>query len=90
MPSPMPVRTTDTTVTFRHSFMLKALDRPQPAGTYRLIVEEDEIGGLSFLAFHRTATTLFLPALGAAGQKTESYTVDPAELAAAQEADGLR
>jgi hypothetical protein len=52
----MTVRTTETTVTFRHPFTLTSLDRPQPAGTYRLVTDEEEILSLSSLAFQRTAT----------------------------------
>jgi hypothetical protein len=83
-------RTTDTTVTFRQPFMLKALERPQPEGTYKVIVEEDEIRGLTFLAFRRTRTTLFLPAIGVSGRAQESYSVDGDELAAVLDADALR
>jgi hypothetical protein len=48
----MAVRTTETTVTFRHPFTLTSLDGPQPAGTYRLVTDEEEILGLSFLGAH--------------------------------------
>ena len=50
----MSVRTTETTVTFKHPFTLPSFDGPQPAGTYRLVMDEEEILGLSFLAFRRT------------------------------------
>lgn len=83
-------RITETTVTFRHPFMLTALDRPQPAGTYRIAVEEEEIAGLSFLAFRRTATTLHSPAISVSGRTRESYSVSASELAAALEADQQR
>ena len=79
-------RTSETTVTFRHPFMLKAFEHPQPEGTYRLIIEEAEILGLSFLAYRRSGTTLCIPALGVSGRQ-ETYEVDAAELAAALEAD---
>ena len=59
----MPVRTTETTVTFKRPFTLPELERPQPAGTYRLVTDEEEISGLSFLAFRRIATMLRLPSL---------------------------
>lgn len=83
----MAERTSETTVTFRHPFMLKEFERPQPEGTYRLIIEESEILGLSFLAFRRSATTLCVPALGVTGQRQETYEVDAAELATALETD---
>ena len=41
-------RSIETTVTFRRPFTLAALDGVQPAGTYRLVEEQEEIAGLSF------------------------------------------
>ncbi|TAJ42206.1 MAG: hypothetical protein EPO55_02940 [Reyranella sp.] len=83
----MSVRTTETTVTFRRPFSLAALDDLQPAGTYRLTIDEEEIPGLSFAAFHRTATILHLPAVSVLTSKSEAVPVDAAELATAFEAD---
>ena len=83
----MPVLTTETLITFRHAFALATLDRWQPAGTYRLVTEDEEIDGLSFLAFRRTATLLHLPAVPNASGGSEIVPVDPMELAAALEAD---
>jgi len=83
----MPIRTRETTVTFRHHFTLAALDGSQPPGTYRLVTDEEEVQGLSFLAYQRVATMLYLPAIAAAGGSSEVVTVDPDELAAAVEAD---
>ena len=40
--------------TFRHPFVLTALETTQPAGTSRLVIE---IPGLSFLAWRRSATS---------------------------------
>ena len=39
----MSTRTTETTVTFRRSFTLLALEGAQPAGTYRLVTEEEQV-----------------------------------------------
>lgn len=83
----MSERTSETTVTFRHPFMLKEFDRPQPEGTYRLMIAETEILDLSFVAFRRSGTTLCVPAIGVTGQRQETYDVDATELAAAVEAD---
>ncbi len=82
------MRSTETTITLRHPFRLAALEAAQPAGTYRLVTEEEEIDGLSFVAFRRTATLLHLPALSAAGVTHQVVTVDPLEWAAIVEADG--
>jgi hypothetical protein len=82
------MRTTETVITFRHPFVLTALDTTQPAGTYRLVIEEEEIPGLSFVAFRRIATLLHLPALSTASGTHHVVQVDPVEWAAIVEADG--
>ena len=82
------MRTTETAITFRHPFVLTALDAPQPAGTYRLVIEEEEIPGLSFVAFRRTAMLLHLPALATTSGRHQVVQVDPVEWAAVVEADG--
>lgn len=84
----MTIRTTETTVSFRHPFMLAPFDRPQPAGTYRLVIDEEEIQGLSFLAYRRTATMLHTPAISSAIIGAHQvFRVDQAELATALESD---
>lgn len=87
----MAVRTTETTVTFRRPFTLAPVECPQPAGTYRLVTDDEEILGLSFLAFRRTATMLHVPAISPATsifvRPNQVFSVDTAELAAALEAD---
>jgi hypothetical protein len=65
-------RSIETTVTFRRPFTLAALDGVQPAGTYRLVEEEEEIAGLSFVAFRRVATLLHVPADPAPGTPAKS------------------
>lgn len=66
------------------------LEATQPAGTYRLVTEEEEIPGLSFVAFRRTAMMLHLPALPPTGATHQVVSVDPVEWAAVVEADGRR
>ncbi len=82
----MTTRTHETTVTFSRAFTLSEVDRPLPAGTYRIVVDEEDIPDLSFLAFRRTATMLYLPALSLGG-RSEMFLVNPDELAAALQAD---
>ena len=82
------MRTTETTVTFRHPFTLAALEAAQPAGTYRVVTEEEEIPGLSFVAFRRIATMLHLPAISTRSDKHQVVSIDPAEWTALIEADG--
>jgi hypothetical protein len=83
----MTTRSKDTTLTFSKAFALPELDRPLPAGSYRVVWDEEDIPGLSFLAFRRVATMLQVPALSAPGGPTEMFLVNLDELAAALEAD---
>jgi hypothetical protein len=83
----MAIRTTETMVTFRRPLTLAALDGPQPAGTYRLVVEEEQIPGLSFVAFRRVATLLHVPADSVPGGTRQVISVSPDELERAVAAD---
>lgn len=59
-------RTIETEITFIHPFVLNSFKMPLEAGTYRLIVDEEEIEGLSFSAFKRTSTQLEIPSIATA------------------------
>jgi hypothetical protein len=83
----MSERTTETTVTFKHPFMLGSFDSIQPAGTYRLVIDEEEILGLSFAAYRRTSTVLHVPASSGAPYCRQAFPTNPGELEAALEAD---
>lgn len=83
----MSTRTTVTTVTFQRSFTLSALEGTQPAGTYRLVTEEEQIPDLSFTAFRRTETLLYLPANPAPGSTRQAVSISTDELAKALAAD---
>jgi hypothetical protein len=78
-------RTRDKTWTFSKPFMLKGVDRVLPAGDYRVSTDEELIEGLSFPAYRRVATMIFVS--GPNGRSLEMVTIDPLELQAAQERD---
>lgn len=78
----MNIRTTETTVTFGRPFNLQAFDGTLPAGNYRLVIDEEEIVGLSFLAYRRIATMLHTPALSAIKGKHQVFQTDERELTA--------
>ncbi|MCU4179677.1 hypothetical protein [Bosea sp. BH3] len=82
----MNIRSRETTVTFRSPFELSALDHLQPAGTYRLVIDEEEISAASFVAYRQIATMLHTPALSTPGS-SQVFTVNSGELARALEAD---
>ncbi len=73
------MRTTRENVTFDHPFSLDPVDGMQPAGTYTVEIDEDLIEGLSFLAYRRVATTIYLP-LRRWGGSLQAVRVDPGEL----------
>ncbi|GLU27415.1 hypothetical protein Brsp01_26480 [Brucella sp. NBRC 12950] len=62
----MTERTTTTEITFLHPFRLKSYSEPLEAGTYRLVVDEELIEGVSFTAYRKVATYLELPAISVA------------------------
>jgi hypothetical protein len=76
-------RTTETEITFAHPFSLSSLHMPLAAGTYKVTTDEEQIEGLSFIAYQRTATMLHIPAIGASANIEQHIQVDPGELKAA-------
>lgn len=83
----MSTRTRETTITFSRPFQLSVIDRVQPAGTYRLVIDEEEIPDITFLAYRRSATMLHTPAIGSPGSSSQVFRVSSEELAKALEAD---
>ena len=81
----MLTRSHEKILTFNKPFMLKGVDRELPAGSYRVTTDEELIEGLSFPAYRRVATMMFVHGLN--GSSVEMVTVDPAELQAAHERD---
>jgi hypothetical protein len=82
----MTTRTREKTVSFRHSFLLKGVDHPLPAGDYRVTTDEELIESLSFPVYRRVATMIFVPAQAERGAM-EMVTIDPADLQAALQRD---
>lgn len=82
----MAIRTRETTVSFRYPFSLSALDREQPAGRYRVVIDEEDIPNISFLAYRRTATMLHTPAVDVQGT-SHVFVVNYDELMEALAAD---
>ncbi|WP_422000680.1 hypothetical protein [Reyranella sp.] len=82
-------RSVETTVTFHRPFTLAALDGVQPAGTYRLVTEQEEIAGLSFVAYQRVGAWLHVPAHPAPGATSRVVPVSADELAAALAPDPI-
>jgi hypothetical protein len=73
------MRTTRESVTFDRPFSLYTLDGMQPAGTYTVEIDEELIG-LSFLAYRRVATTIYLPLRYGGPGSVQAVRVDPREV----------
>ena len=83
----MTVRTSRKTVTFTQPFSLSGIDEVQPAGTYTVETDEELLPGLSFPAYRRIATLIFLRSQRGGPVVEEVANIDPLELQAAQERD---
>lgn len=80
-------RTTSTTVTFAHPFLLKGVDRMLRAGDYRVVTDEDLVEQLSFPVYRRVATMIFVPADSQNSSSVEMVTIEPRDLQEAQDRD---
>ena len=80
----MTMRTRNRTITFHRPFCLKGVDRLLPPADYRVVTDEELIEGLSFPAYHRVSTVIFVPGLS---RFSVLVTIDPLDLQAAQERD---
>jgi len=80
-------RISKSLVTFHRQFTLGGLDGVQPAGTYEVEVDEEQIQGLSFLAYRRVATLFHLPAVAARAGWEQVVAIDAEDLKVAQDKD---
>ncbi len=84
-------RTTEKIVTFQYCFSLSGYKKTLPAGSYRVVIEEDFLEGLTFTALRRTQVSLYLPPDPCQPGRAEVLTLqDPRELDAALARDLLQ
>ncbi len=83
----MTIRTIRKTIAFRKPFYLKGVDRLLPPGDYSVVTDEELIEGLSFSAYHRISTVMFVPAQS--GSAVEMVTIQPLDLEATLKQDSL-
>ena len=83
----MTIRTSRRTVTFARPFSLRGVETEQPAGTYAVETDEQLLEGLSFPAYRRVATTIFLPSRPGDLVSGQLVTLDPLELESAEKRD---
>jgi hypothetical protein len=77
------------TVTFRHPFRIKGIDRQLKAGAYEVVTDEELIEGLSFPCFRRVATMIMVPGAPPHPSSTEMISISSVDLADAQQADAV-
>ena len=82
----MIARSLNKTAVFNRPFLLKGIDRTLPAGSYRVVTDEELIDGISFPAYRRVATMIFVPAAPGTSS-VEMVTIDPLDLQAALDRD---
>ena len=84
----MTLRTHRETLTFAHPFTLSGVEDVQAPGAYTVQTDEELLEGLSFLAYRRVATVIFVPLRHGGPRSLQAITVDPRELADALARDG--
>jgi hypothetical protein len=77
------------TVTFRHPFRIKGIDRQLQAGAYEVVTDEELIEGLSFPCFRRVATMIMVPGAPPHHSSIEMLSISSVDLADAQQADAV-
>ncbi|MBW0159381.1 hypothetical protein [Sedimentimonas flavescens] len=83
----MAMRSTKSTVTFEHPFLLSGYTDELPAGDYDVVVEEELLEGLSFAAYRRTATYLTVRGKGRMAGLVERRPTSELDLETALELD---
>ena len=73
-------RTVTTQVTFRHPFRIEGIAEFQPAGTYIIETEEEQLQALSFIAWRRLETVIHLPRRPGGPMVDQVVKIDPKAL----------
>jgi hypothetical protein len=84
----MTIRTTKKTMVFHEPFLMQYFDQELPAGTYEVVTEEEQLEGISFLAYRRLQTYIYRRSPPPKSGLAPTYAVDPYDLEAAFIRDG--
>ncbi len=76
------MRTRSSTVQFQSAFRLPGSPQAHPPGLYRVITGEEEVRGLSFVAWRTVFARLQVPALGTPASSVDHVPVCIDELEA--------
>lgn len=74
------MRSTCVTVTFLKPFKLPGVDGQQPSGSYEVMTDEEEIPGLSFVAWHRVGTSMRFPSIETRSAQEQWVSITPDNL----------
>lgn len=80
-------RSLQSSVMFLHPFRLSSTPELHPAGVYCVITEQEELCGISFIAWRTVAAFLQVPALGTWSLHTRQLPISLDELATSLAAD---
>jgi hypothetical protein len=83
----MTMRSRRETITFRHPFRIKGIDRQLSAGAYEVVTDEEMIEGLSFASFRRVATMIMVPGAAPRASSMEMISISANDLSDAQRID---
>jgi hypothetical protein len=83
----MQSRTSESIVTFHHSFSIGTAISDHPASSFRVVKEEELIEGLSFSAYRAVSISLQMPATGVPGASQQFIAVSSHDLDVALNAD---
>jgi hypothetical protein len=83
----MTKRSRRETLTFKHPFRIKGIDRLLSPGAYEVITDEEMIEGLSFPSFRRVATMIMVPGASPRNSSIEMISISSIDLADAQRND---
>ena len=76
-------RTRLSNVIFARPFTLSGIEGTRSAGTYTIEIEEEQLQGLSFLAYRRRRTAILIPPERGSMVVAQAVPIDPSELDAA-------
>ena len=83
----MTMRSRRETLSFKHPFRIKGIDRLLSAGDYEVITDEEMIEGLSFPCFRRVATMMMVPGAPPRHSSMEMISISSVDLSDAQRID---
>ena len=83
----MTMRSRRETITFKHPFRIKGIDRQLQAGAYEVVTDEEMIEGLSFASFRRVATMIMVPGAAPRASSMEMISINAIDLSDAQRID---